>query len=361
MTIVAPRVESEAHPTVVIGGVDTHSQIHHAAVLDAVGRLLATESFPASETGCRRLTDWLTRYGAVSAVGVECTGSYGAGLTRILVEHGITVFEVSQPDKQARARAGKDDRIDAIAAARAVLSGVATARPKNTTGPIEAIRYLHTTRGLLVKERTSLLNQVKDILITAPDVVAQALPATTLKAKAAHAARLRPDSRSLNDPAQAAKLALRTIGRQIDSLNTQIRDLDRALTELVAQAAPTLTSCFAVSTQHAAQLLVTAGQNIDRITSKAAFARLCGAAPIPASSGKTTRMRLHTGGDRRANRTLHMIVVCRLRYHEPTRDYMRKRTSQGLSKKDIIRCLKRYLSREIWRALQTDLNRLDFV
>lgn len=359
MTIIAPPPMRDADLQVVIGGVDTHSQIHHAAVLDDAGRILATDTFPATEMGCRRLADWLTRHGVVAAVGVECTGSYGARLARTLAARELVVVEVNQPNKHARSRAGKDDRIDAIAAARAVLSGEAVARPKNTTGTIEAIRYLHTTRDLLVKERTGLLNLIKDILITAPESVTRALSGATLKAKAVQAARLRPDLASLTDPSQSAKLALRTIGKQIDVLNEQVRDLDQTLATLVREAAPALTSCFAVSTQHAAQLLITAGQNIDRITSKAAFARLCGAAPIPASSGKTTRMRLHTGGDRRANRTLHMIVVCRLRYHEPTRDYMRKRTNEGLSKKDTIRCLKRYVTREIWHALRADLAALD--
>lgn len=270
MTTIAQPTARDAAPRVVIGGVDTHSQIHHAAALDDAGRLLATDTLPATGAGCRRLADWLMRHGIVASVGVECTGSYGARLARTLAERDVIVREVNQPSQHTRSRAGKDDRIDAIAAARAVLSGEATARAKNTTGPIEAIRYLHTTRDLLVKERTGLLNLSKDILITAPESVTRALPGATLKAKAVQAARLRPDSSSLTDPSQSAKLALRTVGKQIEVLNEHIRDLDQSLANLVAETAPTLTSCFAVSTHHAAQLLITAGQNIDRVTSKAA-------------------------------------------------------------------------------------------
>jgi transposase len=177
----------------------------------------------------------------------------------------------------------------------------------------------------------------------------------TIRAKAAICRRLRPDHSDLADPVQAAKLTLRSLAKRVQSLDEEVTTLDRELEQLVAAAAPHTTQLLGISTGHAGQLLVTAGQNIDRLRSDGAFAALCGASPIPASSGKTSRHRLNYGGDRDANRALHMIAVCRLRYCPRTRAYAERRTKEGKTKREIIRCLKRYIARETYRTLREDL------
>lgn len=293
-------------------------------------------------------------FGVIDRIGVESTGSYAAGLARFLAAADIDVVEVNMPHKHVRAHKGKDDAIDAEAAARKVISGEATARPKDTTGPIESIRLLTVARASAVKARAAALVQLQDLLITAPAELREKIAAASSHGQATQCAALRPDTARVAQPAQAAKVALRAIARRITSLDDEISQLDRQLDTLVAAVAPTLTSRLGIGTVHAAQLLITAGQNIDRRHSEAAFAR-CGAAPIPVSSGKTHRMRLHRGGDRQANRALHMIAVCRLRYDQRTINYMTRRRADGLSKKDMIRCLKRFIAREVFHDLKPDL------
>lgn len=169
------------------------------------------------------------------------------------------------------------------------------------------------------------------------------------------AGALRPDVNRLDEPLQAAKYSLRLLSRRVKALDEEVACLDVLMAELVAKCAPTLLGCLGVGTQHGAQLLITAGQNIERLTSESSFARLCGVAPIPISSGKTNRMRLHRGGDRQANRSLHLIAVSRIRLDPRTRDYMERRRAEGLSRKDVLRCLKRFIAREVFGALKKDL------
>lgn len=159
----------------------------------------------------------------------------------------------------------------------------------------------------------------------------------------------------LADPAQAVKASLRALAQRIEALDAEIAMLDTELDALVATTTPTLVSKMGIGTGHASQFLVSARENIDRLRTEAAFARLCGAAPIPVSSGRTHRMRLHRGGDRQANRALHMIAVVRLRYDQRTIAYMERRRAEGLSKKDVLRCLKRFIAREVYNDLRTDL------
>ena len=348
-------VTTSGSQPVVIAGVDAHKDTHHAVVLDEHGRRLGDRKFAATMRGYRDLGDWLAMFGPVARVGIESTGSYGAGLTRDLRVRGITVIEINTPHPHTRARKGKDDTIDAEAAARKVLAGEASTQPKITTGVIESIRVLRLTRESAMKARTVALVQLQDVLVTAPATLRESITAPRGRGKATECARLRPDLSRVDEPLQATKLALRSLARRIQELEDEIGALDGQLAALVAQTAPTLTRRLAIGTQHAAQLLVTAGQNIDRLHSEAAFARLCGAAPVPISSGKTHRMRLHRGGDRQANRALHMIAVCRLRYDPRTRDYVARRTNEGLSKKDILRCLKRFIAREVYHDLITDI------
>jgi transposase len=340
----------------VVAGVDAHADTHQVAVLDLAGRLLANAQFPATAAGYRELLDWIESHGAIERVGVESTGSFAAALVRFLRARGVKLVEVNQPHPHARYRRGKSDPLDAELAARAALSGTASAIPKHSGGIVEAIRQLALARASGIKARSAALHQLDDLIITAPAPLRSALDKRkTLRGKATLCLKLRPDSSRLHEPLQACKLALRSLARRIRELDGEIDELDRRLRPLVATAAPQTTALLGVGTQHAAQLLVTAGQNIDRLKSEAAFARICAAAPIPASSGRTTRHRLDPGGDRQANRALHLIAVCRLRYCPRTRAYAQRRTRDGLSKRDVIRCLKRYIAREIYRTLRTDL------
>jgi transposase len=340
----------------VIGGVDCHLDTHHAVALDGEGRRLGDQSFPASSSGYQQLLQWLQRFGAVQAVGVESTASYGAGLTRCLVAAGLTVVEVNQPHRQLRYRRGKTDALDAEGAARKVLSGEAIAQPKDTTGSIEAIRQLRVVRASAVKARTAALAQLGELIATAPATLRERLtPSTSLHAQAVRCARLRADQRRLHEPLEAVKLALCSLSRRILTLDREIARFDTQLSRLIVVVAPRTTALLGVGPLTAAQLLITAGQNAHRIGDEAAFAHLCGVAPIPASSGKTHRHRLNFGGDRQANAALYLIAVCRLRYCERTRAYAARRTTEGRSKRDILRCLKRYIAREVFHALRADL------
>jgi transposase len=343
----------------VIGGVDAHADTHHAAALDERGALLETKSFPVSAGGYRELLAWLRSFGEIERIGVESTGSYAAGLTRYLVGEGIAVIEVNQPHLHTRRRRGKTDAIDAELAARHVLARPTPVIPKQTTGIIESIRQLRVARESAVKSRSAAILQLGDLILTAPsELRAQLTTPKTLKGRAGLCRRLRPDLSRLQDPVNAAKLALRSLARRIALLDEEIVELDAQLTPLVASAAPRTTALLGISTGHAGQLLLTAGQNIERLRSEAAFAALCGASPVPVASGKHGRYRLNHGGDRQANRALHMIAVCRLRYCPKTRAYVERRTSEGKTKKEIIRCLKRYIAREVHASLRQDLGSL---
>jgi hypothetical protein len=340
--------------------VDAHTDEHHVAVVDAQGRLLGAAAFPTSAEGYARLISWLRGQGTIDRVGVESTGAYAAGLVRALLANRIRVVEVNQPHPHARQRLGKSDPIDAELAARAALSGTATAVPKQTSGIVEAIRQLAVARAGALKARTAALQQLDDLVITAPEQLRRELrQGRTLKARASLCLHLRPDSGRIHEPTQAAKLALRSLARRIRDLDREIGELDRQLERLVTAAAPRTVQLFGVGTQNASQLLVTAGQNINRLKSEAAFAKICGAAPIPASSGRTTRHRLDYGGDRQANRALHMIAVCRLRHCDRTRAYAARRTADGLNRREILRCLKRYIARETYHTLHADLEALN--
>jgi transposase len=343
--------------SVVIGGVDCHADTQHAVALGGLGQRLGDAGFPATQEGYGRLTAWLRGFGDVERVGVESSGSYGAGLTRALIAAGIAVIEVNRPHLHTRRRRGKSDPIDAEAAARKVLAGEARAVPKDTRGIVEAIRLLRVARAGAVKARTAALNQLRKLLVTAPEPLRRQISSSrkTLAGQAAPCARLRPDLARSTDPEQAAKLALRSVASRVVTLNGQVQELDEHLARLVGRAAPRTIALLGVGVGHAGQLLVTAGQNVERLRSDAAFAHLCGADPIPASSGKTVRHRLNRGGDRQANTALHMIAVVRLRYCSRTRAYAERRTMDGLSKLEIIRCLKRYIAREIYHALRADL------
>ncbi|WP_049574562.1 IS110 family transposase [Streptomyces sp. SBT349] len=334
----------------VIGGIDTHTDVHQAAVIDTVGRHLATEAFATTPTGYQQLLDWLRSHGELLAVGLEGTGAYGAEIARFLAANGVTITEVDRPDRKARRANGKSDPVDAYAAATAVLAGRATGTPKSRNGIVEAIRALRLARSSAVKARTQTINQIRNLIVTAPAAVREKLRGLPTGALIDTLARSRPAG-DLADPACAVRVTLRRLARRHQLLSEEIAETEAELAPLVAHAAPTLVALPGVGPETASQLLITAGDNPERLRSESSFAHLCGVAPIPASSGRTHRHRLNRGGDRQANKALHIVVTVRMRYDARTREYVARRTAEGMSKKDITRCLKRFVAREIYRHL----------
>ena len=334
---------------IVIGGVDTHRDAHTAAAIDLAGRLLDTASFPATRSGYEQLLGWLRGLGCVERVGVEGTSSYGAGLARHLAAENMTAIEVLRPKRRAR-RGHKSDPADAEAAARAVLSGEATGCPKSADGPVEAIRMLRAARRCAVKARTGAINQLKGLLVTAPEQVAAPLRGLRTAVLVGACARLRPDP-GRGEATAAAKRSLRVLAARWRALSAEISELDAEIARLCAQAAPALLAAPGVGPEVAGALLVAAGDNPDRLRSEASFAALCGASPIEASSGRTVRHRLNRGGDRQANNALWRIATVRLRSDERTQAYAARRRAEGKTNREILRCLKRHIAREVHRLL----------
>jgi transposase len=343
----------------VTGGIDTHGKTHHAAAVDQTGRVLGDQQFAATPDGYRALLAWLRSFGRLIKVGVEGTGTYGAGLARYLAGEGVDLVEVDRPDRKTRRSKGKSDPIDAIAAARAAVSGQAAGTPKTRTGPVEAIRALRVARRGAVKARTAALNQLHGLITSAPEAVRASLAGLPRHAMITACASLTVDDTAMTDPIEATRAALRAVATRVQALDTEIALADRRLRPAVAKTAPRLNALYGVGPEVAGQLLTTAGDNPDRLRSEAALAHLCGAAPIPASSGRTDRHRLNRGGDRAANNALYTIALTRMRYDPRTRDYVQRRTKQGLTKIEIMRCLKRYIVREVHAALMADFAALN--
>jgi transposase len=346
--------------TAVIGGVDTHKHTHYAAAVDNHGRFLGHQEFPATDPGYRALLGWLRSLGAVQAIGVESTGSFGAALTRALTKAGVRVIEVNRPNRVARRMDGKSDRLDAEQIARAVLGGVSTAVPKAKSGAVEVIRTLRVTRASAVKARTQSFNTLWGVMIGAPSPLRDELVVLTKRTLVNRCLRLRPETDDLLSLSAhpdrllmaAVKTSLRDLARRWKALDEEIKGLNRQIEAMVRATAPELVQLHGVGVEIAGQFLVTAGDNANRIRNEAAFAKLCGVAPQPASSGRTTgRHRLSRGGDRAANSALYIVTIVRMRHHQPTRDYVERRTAEGLSKREIIRCLKRYIAREVFAHL----------
>jgi transposase len=335
----------------VFGGVDTHLDTHTAAVIDPVGRVLGTEQFPATASGYTVLLAWMRGHGRLGRVGVEGTGAYGAGLARLLHDEHVDVIEVDRPDRKTRRFQGKSDPIDAIQAAKTALAGERTGTPKQRDGRVEALRNLRVARRSAIEQRADTQRQIKALIVTAPDQLRTQLRTLSTTKLITTCAHLRPDRNDAATPATAAKLALRSLARRHQHLTAEITDLDELLKPLVTAINPDLLTANGVGVDTAGQLLVSAGENHDRLTSEAAFAMLCGVAPIPASSGKTNRHRLNRGGDRQANAALYRVTLSRLRWDPRTRDYLQRRTKEGLTKKEIIRCLKRYIARELYQII----------
>jgi transposase len=333
----------------VTGGVDTHRDLHVVCALDERGAELGVESFPTTPTGYRRALRWLRRFGDVEKVGVEGTGSYGAGLTRYLHSEGVVVIEISCPNRQRRRSHGKSDPVDAIAAAKAVFCGDATIEPKTRTGNVEAIRALRTADRSARTARVKALNQMRALLLTGPEDLREQLRGTTPWRLVRTVARFRPGDPT--SPAGATKFTLRLLARRVLELEAELKELKAILRPLVAATAPDLVARHGVGTETAGALLVAAGDNPERLRDERAFAHYCGVSPIDASSGTVVRKRLNRGGNRHANAALWRIVMVRLVSDPATRTYFERRTKEGLSKREAIRCLKRYVARELYPIL----------
>jgi transposase len=340
-------IVDEARP--VTGGVDTHADTHVAAALDGIGGLLGVQEFAATPAGYARLLGRLQGFGAVCLVGIEGTGSYGAGLARHVAAAGIRVVEVDRSDRQDRRRKGKSDPLDAVSAARAAQSGRSRGASRGRHGQVEAIRALMVAKRTARAQRTQTINQARALILTGPDDIRTRFTRHDPAGLVAGLAGLRPRPGSM--VRYHTLLSLRELGRRAQFLDGQLERLDELIVPLVTARAPGLLRLYGVGPDTAAMLLI-AGDNPGRLRSEAAWAHLCAAAPIPASSGKVTRHRLNRGGDRQANHALWRIVLTRMGSHPATRAYVTRRTAEGLSKKEIIRCLKRYTAREVYPHLR---------
>ena len=348
MTEIAPARSGH-----VVIGVDTHKHIHVAAVMDSVGGILATLTIAADTAGFRQLLEWASGFGKIIAFGVEGTGSYGAALTSFVRRHGHKVIEVSRPDRRLRRLNGKSDSLDAENAARAVLAGFATAVPKTADGVVEMIRQLKVAHDTAVKDRTGAMVTLKAMLVHATEDLRRETARKTQKMIARHCAVLRP--RGLNTPEDANRHALRSIAKRWIVLNEEIKELEAQIEQLVVQRAPHLLDEFGIGVDTAAEILIVAGDNPERIRSEAAFAKLAGISPVPTGSGMTSgKHRINHGGHRQLNAAIYRTVIVRMRFHEPTLAYVARRTAEGKSKRDIIRCLKRYVIREVYHLVKTD-------
>ena len=348
-----PAGTAEEEEEEVILGVDTHKDTQVAAVITAVGVLVASQPFPATAAGYRQLLSWARGFGLLRRAGVEGTGCYGAALTRFLRAGQVEVVEVNRPDRAARRRRGKSDAVDAEAAARAVLAGHAVVTPKDADGPTEALRMLKLARDSAVKARTQAINQLKAVLVTADPQLRESLTGLGTATLIRRCVEL-PDTTAspLTDPAAAARYTLRLLAGRIAALTAEARDLHRRMRAAIITHTPVLLEQPGVGPDTAATLLIAAGDNPHRLATDASFAALCGASPVQASSGKTTRHRLNRGGNRHANAALYRITLTRLRCDQRTRAYLHRRTTEGKTRRETIRCLKRYVAREIQPLLQ---------
>jgi len=346
-------MENQESREEIILGVDTHLDIHVGVVIDAAGRVLGTLSVGTHNDGYKQLLCWAQTFGPLRRAGVEGTGSYGAALTLVLQTGGITVIEINRPDRTRRRGRGKSDATDAESAARSVLAGDARSIPKAHNGLAEGLRTLSLVRRSAVKAKTQTINQIRALLVSAPQAIRDAVyKADAAKCVEACAAL---SQGSISVSLASLPTALRLLAKRWTALNDELRELDAQLARLTKKAAPRLLARFGVGPQTAATLLITAGDNPTRLHSEAALAALCGTSPLQASSGKVHRHRLNRGGDRQANNALWTIAMVRMRSDARTRQYVARRTGEGLSKKEIHRCLKRYIVRELYPLILADL------
>lgn len=338
--------------TWITGGVDTHKDQHVAAVVDARDRFLAAESFPTTRQGYRRMLEWMRSFGDLQRVGIEATGTYGAGVLRYFQRAGIEVLEVTAPDAQDRRKRGKNDHLDAEAAAHAAFAGIRTVTPKTRDGMIEALRVLKACRRTAIQARRIALQMIGNTIVSAPDGMRDTVRHMTRMQLIRTLAAWRPDMTGYREMETAYRIALKSLARRYLELHDEIADLDAMIRSIVDELSPELVERNSIGYGSAAQLLITAGDNPERLKSEASFAALCGVSPVPASSGKTDRHRLNRGGDRAANSALHIIAIGRLRCDARTQQYVARRIADGRSKLEAIRCLKRYIAREVFNLIR---------
>lgn len=348
----ATEVQVEGNrPRPIVIGVDTHKYVHVAAAMDAVGATLATRTIATDSAGFEQLLQWAAALGTITAFGVEGTGSYGAGLTSWVRRHGYKVVEVARPDRRLRRLNGKSDPLDAENAARAVLAGSATAIPKTADGSVEMIRHLKVAHDTAVKARSAAIITLKAILVHAPEPLRLAVAGKTQRMLARQLAALR--ACVLATPADSIRYVLRSIAKRWLALDQEIGALADAIQKLVLKQAPHLVEAFGIGVDTAAEILIVAGDNPERIKSEAALAKLAGISPVPTGSGMTSgKYRINHGGHRQLNAAIYRTVIVRMQHHEPTKAYVTRRTTQGKSKRDIIRCLKRYVIREVYHLIR---------
>ena len=342
------QVEQSVTNRFVIGGVDTHKDLHVAAVVDEHNRVLGSQCFPTTRHGYKQMLAWMRSFGQLRRVGVEATGTYGAGLLRYLQNAGVEVLEVTTPDRGDRRKRGKNDDLDAQNAAHAAFAGKRTVTPKTRDGMIESLRVLKACRKTAVAARRVALQMIHNTVVCAPDELRDTLRKLTRMELIRTLAAWRPDMTDYRNVASAYRIALKSLARRYLELHDEIADLDAMIAAIVDELAPALVTRNSIGHASAAQLLLTAGANSERLHSEASFAALCGVSPVPASSGKITRHRLNRGGDRAANSALHIIAIGRLRTDPRTKSYIAKRIAEGHSKLEAIRCLKRYIAREVF-------------
>lgn len=337
----------------VIVGVDTHADQHTAVAVNGIGQVQDTIEVPTTTAGFDQLVDWARQLGWFERAGVEGCGAYGAGLARHLAEAGVTVIEVDRPNRQRRRRRGKSDPTDAEHAARAVLSGDATTVPKLSTGRVEAVRILHLTRRSAVKAQVQAGNQIKDLVLTAPEPIREKLRDRTTKQRVRICAAWRPGT--VTDPTSATRRAMRDLARRWLDLAAEIKALEADLLRLLRELVPSVLAERGAGIDVAAKLVIAAGENPERLQSEASFAALCGTSPVDASSGKHAAHRLNRGGNRQANNALYTVAMHRSRTCPETRAYIERRRGEGKTDRAIRRCLKRALARRFHRLLLQDL------
>lgn len=343
--------EPEIRSGYVVIGVDTHKHIHVAAVMDSVAGIMATLTIATDTGGFNQLLNWAESFGKIIVFGIEGTGSYGATLTSYLRRKGHKVVEAGRPDRRMRRMNGKSDTLDAENAARAALSGLATATPKTADGAVEMIRQLKIVHDTAVGDRTGAMVTLKAMLVHGDDQLRASTNRMTQIKLARHLAGLRP--RNLTTPEDALRHSLRALARRWLALDAEVKDIAAMVQNLVAATCPELLGHFGVGVDTAAEILIVAGDNPERIRSEAAFAKLAGISPVPTGSGMTSgKHRINHGGHRQLNAAIYRTVIVRMQFHEPTIAYVARRTAEGKSKRDIIRCLKRYVIREVYHLIK---------
>lgn len=312
----------------VVGGVDTHKDLHVAAVVDQNNKVLGTQYFSTTRQGYRQMLAWMTSFGTLKRIGVECTGTYGSGLLRYFQNAGLEVLEVTAPDRMERRKRGKSDTIDAECAAHAAFSGIRTVTPKTRDGMIESLRVLKTCRKTAISARRVALQIIHSNIISAPDELREQLRNMTRMQLIRTLGSWRPDASEYRNVTNVYRISLKSLARRYLELHDEIADLDVMIAAIVDELAPELIKRNAIGYESASQLLITAGDNPQRLRSESGFAALCGVSPVPVSSGKTNRYRLNRGGDRAANSALHIIAIGRLRTDDKNKGICRQACSR---------------------------------